>query len=106
MLAAGQQTRPDPDNKPATVNVVTLLLKPLDAEKLVLATSLGTIHFVLRNITDRQQAPQPNDRSMRLKEVVGKPETPRQTSRTTKGQSRQEAGSAIRSRQSSAINKL
>jgi len=56
VLAAGQQIRPDPDGKPASVaNVVTLLLKPEDAESLVLATSLGAIHFVLRNGADKEQ---------------------------------------------------
>jgi pilus assembly protein CpaB len=32
---------------------VTLLLKPADAEKVVLASSEGVIHFVLRNGADR-----------------------------------------------------
>src|SRR6202044_2968089 len=49
VLAAGQQIHPDPNDKPVSVNVVTLLLKPEDAERLVLATTLGSIHFVLRN---------------------------------------------------------
>ena len=47
VLAAGQQIHPDPNDKPVSVSVVTLLLKPEDAERLVLATTLGTIHFVL-----------------------------------------------------------
>ena len=55
-LAAGQQIHPDPDGKPISVNVVTLLLKPEDTEKVVLATSLGAIHFVLRNGVDGEQA--------------------------------------------------
>lgn len=53
ILAAGQQMHPDPDGKPVSVNVVTLLLKPEDGERVVLATSLGAIHFVLRNGLDR-----------------------------------------------------
>jgi pilus assembly protein CpaB len=52
ILAAGQQIHPEPDGKPISVNVVTLLLKPEDAEKLVLATSQGGIYFVLRNGSD------------------------------------------------------
>jgi pilus assembly protein CpaB len=56
VLAAGQQIQPQADGKPISVNVVTLLLKPDDAEKLVLATSLGGIYFVLRNGGDQQQA--------------------------------------------------
>jgi pilus assembly protein CpaB len=55
VLAAGQQIHPDPNDKPVSVNVVTLLLKPEDAERIVLATTLGTIHFVLRNGADREQ---------------------------------------------------
>ena len=57
VVAAGQQIRPDPEGKPTSVNnVVTLLLTPADSEKLVLATSLGAIRFVLRNGADKEQA--------------------------------------------------
>lgn len=56
VLAAGQQTHPEPDGKPISVNVVTLLLKPENAEKVVLATNLGVIYFVLRNGVDGGQA--------------------------------------------------
>ena len=59
VLAAGQQIQPQADGKPSSVNVVTLLLKPEDAEKLVLATSLGGIYFVLRNGADEEQALSP-----------------------------------------------
>src|ERR1700728_1763176 len=59
VLAAGQQIQPQADGKPISVNVVTLLLKPEDAEKLVLATSLGGIYFVLRNGADEEQSLSP-----------------------------------------------
>ena len=59
VLAAGQQTHPQPDGKPISVSVVTLLLKPEDAEKVVLATNLGAIYFVLRNGADGEQALSP-----------------------------------------------
>jgi pilus assembly protein CpaB len=52
LLAAGQQTQPDPEGKPVTVSVVTLLVTPFDAEKVVLASTQGTVHFVLRNGAD------------------------------------------------------
>lgn len=52
VLAAGQKIQPDPEGKPTSVNVVTLLLKPEDAEKIVLASTQGSIHFVLRNGSD------------------------------------------------------
>jgi pilus assembly protein CpaB len=53
VLVAGQKTEPDPTGKPETVNVVTLLLKPEDGEKMVLAGSQGQIQFVLRNGADQ-----------------------------------------------------
>lgn len=55
VLTAGKNIEPDPQGKPQDVAVVTLLLKPEDAEKLVLAATQGTIHFVLRNGSDRGQ---------------------------------------------------
>ena len=54
MLVAGQKIEPDPTGKPETVNVVTLLLKPEDGEKLVLASTQGQIQFVLRNGADQK----------------------------------------------------
>ena len=69
VLAAGQQIRPDPEGKPTPDNnVVTLLLTPQDAEKLVLATSLGAIHFGLRNGADKAQA---SSASVGLDELTG-----------------------------------
>lgn len=56
VLAAGHQVQPDPTGKPSTVDVVTLLLSPEDAEKAVLASAQGSIHFVLRNGGDHSQA--------------------------------------------------
>ncbi len=59
VLTAGQNIEPDPQGKPQTVNVVTLLLTPQDAQKLVLATTQGSIEFVLRNGADRGQTKTP-----------------------------------------------
>jgi pilus assembly protein CpaB len=55
VLTAGQKVQPDPQGKPETVSVVTLLLNPEDSEKLLLASSLGTIQFVLRNGSDNER---------------------------------------------------
>jgi pilus assembly protein CpaB len=55
VLAAGSQVEPNLDGKPTSVNVVTLLVKPNDAERVVLASTQGTIHFVLRNSGDHGQ---------------------------------------------------
>jgi pilus assembly protein CpaB len=55
VLAIGQKTEPDPDGKPTTATVVTLLVTPQDAEKVDLASNQGTVHFVLRNGVDREE---------------------------------------------------
>ncbi len=57
MLTVGQKLEPDPQGKPETVNVVTLLLTPQDSQKLVLASSQGGIQFVLRNGGDHTRVP-------------------------------------------------
>jgi pilus assembly protein CpaB len=52
VLTAGQTIEPDPQGKPEAVNVVTLLVSPEDSQKLQLASSQGTIQFVLRSGVD------------------------------------------------------
>jgi pilus assembly protein CpaB len=52
ILATGQKIQPDPEGKASTTDVVTLLVTPQDAEKVVLASAQGTVHFVLRNGAD------------------------------------------------------
>ena len=54
VLTAGQTIEPDPQGKPATVNVVTLLVSPEDSQKLQLASSQGTVQFVLRSGVDQK----------------------------------------------------
>jgi pilus assembly protein CpaB len=71
VLSAGQKIEADPQGKPETVNVVTLLLNPVDAEKLVLATSQGSIHFVLRNGVDTASTTTPGIDVTEL--MTGKP---------------------------------
>lgn len=53
VLTVGQKIEPEPGGKAENVGVVTLLLNPEDAQKIVLASTQGTIHFVLRNGADR-----------------------------------------------------
>ncbi len=55
ILAAGQKMQADPEGKPNTTDVVTLLVTPSDAERVVLANAQGTVHFVLRNGQDHAQ---------------------------------------------------
>ena len=56
VLTAGQTTQPDPQGKPQSVGVVTLLLTPQDAQKLQLASGQGNIQFVLRSGADHKTA--------------------------------------------------
>jgi pilus assembly protein CpaB len=58
IIAVGQKMEPDPTGKPATTDVVTLLVTPEDAEKAVQASAQGSsVHFVLRNGSDHDQLP-------------------------------------------------
>jgi pilus assembly protein CpaB len=54
VLTAGQTIEPDPQGKPSTVNVVTLLVSPEDSQKLQLASSQGAVQFVLRSGVDQK----------------------------------------------------
>ncbi len=55
ILTSGQKIEPDPEGKPASVTVVTLLVSPDEAEKVDLASTQGIIHFILRNGVDNKQ---------------------------------------------------
>lgn len=70
VLATGTRTDPDPNGKPENVNVVTLLVTPEQSEKLALAESQGTIHFVLRNGADTAT---PNTAAVDMAELAGAP---------------------------------
>jgi pilus assembly protein CpaB len=52
VLAVGQIVE-QKDNKPVTVNTVTLAVTPEDSEKLALASNDGKIQLVLRNFSDK-----------------------------------------------------
>src|SRR5712692_873656 len=56
VLTAGQTIEPDPQGKPETVSVVTMLLSPEDSQKLLLTSGLASIQFVLRNGVDQKNA--------------------------------------------------
>ena len=52
VLAAGQKIVQEPDGKPETVPVITLLVTPDDAGKLAMASTEGKIQLALRNTAD------------------------------------------------------
>lgn len=59
VLAAGQQVERDKNGQPHTVNVVTLLVTPDQADKLTLASTEGRIHLALRNTVDTKVSDPP-----------------------------------------------
>jgi pilus assembly protein CpaB len=70
VLAAGQRTEQQ-DNKPITVQAVTILVDPEGAETLALAQHEGKIHLVLRNPDDQEQV---NVASLSTDEMLGHPQ--------------------------------
>jgi len=56
VLSAGQDIRKDPEGKPISVPVITVLASPEDAEKLSLASNETRIQLVLRNPKDMTEA--------------------------------------------------
>jgi pilus assembly protein CpaB len=52
VLAAGQTVARDVEGKPFTVSVITLLVSPVDAERLTLAATQGRIQLALRGMMD------------------------------------------------------
>jgi pilus assembly protein CpaB len=55
IVTAGQTIEPDPQGKPQSVSVVTLLLSPEDSQRLQLASAQGNIQFVLRSGADEKR---------------------------------------------------
>jgi len=82
VLTAGQTIEPDPEGKPQQVNVVTLLLSPEDSQRVQLASTQGTIQFVLRNGTDAKTVEVHPTKLDQLAGVVKPPAPP--TKRTIK----------------------
>jgi pilus assembly protein CpaB len=70
VLSTGERLQPDPSGKPQNVKVVTVLLNPDDAQKLMLASNQGTVQFVLRNGGDQEQL---ENKPVQLGELRHKP---------------------------------
>jgi pilus assembly protein CpaB len=65
VLAVGQIVE-QKDNKPVTVNTVTIAVTPEDSEKLALASNDGKIQLVLRNFSDNKKIETPGSDKGRL----------------------------------------
>src|SRR5712692_7711666 len=81
VLTAGEKIEPDPQGKPQTVNVVTLLLTPEDSQRLLLSSTQGTIQFVLRSGADKQRVTLSPTKLDQLVGLERKPPLPAQRAR-------------------------
>jgi pilus assembly protein CpaB len=70
VAARGQQIERDPEGRPQTVTVVTLLVSPEQAEQLTLATSQGKIQLALRNLIDVKEVRTTGARMSRLLDLL------------------------------------
>jgi pilus assembly protein CpaB len=68
VLSTGERLQADPQGKPQNVKVVTLLLTPDDAQKVLLAVNNGTVQFVLRSASDQAQ---PTTRPVDMRDLQG-----------------------------------
>ena len=84
VLASGQKTKQE-DNKPITVQAVTILVDPLGAEKLALGLHEGKIHLVLRNPEDLEMS---KVAGLDTREMLSGDGAPRVASRSVKSASR------------------
>lgn len=66
VLSAGQEYKKDAEGKPIVGQVVNLLVTPVQAEQLSLATSQTTIQLVLRNPLDTEIAKTPGTAMQKL----------------------------------------
>ena len=65
-VAAGEEIRETEDGTPVTVQVVTLLVTPAEAERLALAETEGDIRLALRNTLDMEAVETSGERASRL----------------------------------------
>ncbi|HZQ41932.1 MAG TPA: Flp pilus assembly protein CpaB [Acidobacteriaceae bacterium] len=95
VLAVGHQTQPDPDGKaePASITVVTLLLTPQDAEKAVMASTQGAIHFIMRSGSDSRLS---NSTPVQLSALSGSASPQMSSPRHIEGRPRRSATAATR----------
>ncbi len=82
-VAAGQQIQRDEEGKPISVTVITVLVTPEEAEKLVLASAQGRIQMALRNTLDLQDV---ETRGVRVSGLLSGTQSPARGTRVRQGQ--------------------
>jgi pilus assembly protein CpaB len=82
-VAAGQEIQRDEDGTPMTVTVITLLVTPENAERLVLAASQGRIQMALRNTLDVDSTDTSGSRMSGLLTVPRRPTATRPAAQRT-----------------------
>jgi pilus assembly protein CpaB len=73
VLATGKQLTPDPAGKPTSVDVITVLVTPEQAQKIALAQEEGVLYFSLRSGGDEEMR---EDRPTLFSEIGGTPPPP------------------------------
>lgn len=73
VLATGKQLTPDPAGKPTSVNVITVLVTPEQAQRIALAQEEGVLYFSLRNGGDGELR---EDKPTLFSEIGGIPAPP------------------------------
>lgn len=73
VLAAGQEYRQDPQGRPSTVSVLTVLVSPEDGEKLVHAQRTGRIQLALRGMLDVRNV---QTSGVRVTQLLANPRAP------------------------------
>jgi pilus assembly protein CpaB len=73
VLAAGTRIEQDAEQKPISVSVVTLLVDPVEAERLTLASTEGKIQLALRHPLDKTAPATPGIRPAALVGLASRP---------------------------------
>lgn len=73
VLATGKQLTPDPEGKPTTVSIVTVLVTPEQAQKIALVQQESSISVSLRNGGDEQMVA---NKPALFTEISGEPTSP------------------------------
>lgn len=84
VLAVDQTFKKDDDN-PMTVQSVTMLVSPQNAEKLALAASEGKLQLTLRNTTDKKLQ---ETKGVRLSQLINQSKPPKRVRKRTSNRTR------------------
>lgn len=100
VLASGQSYQYSAEGEPQTVSVVTLLVNPVDAERLTLAASEGRIQLALRNTLDLEEV---ETHGIRTAALIGDADPPRRVNRTVRTSPRGSGSAVVRDQEDGMV---